>query len=85
MLTTTMQMFEKQAQTHDLLLRLVDGVMDSTSCVTELQRFKTSNQLTDRLEALNPLVTEAWELIRVYERKSQMPGAIFSILRGCRF
>ena len=71
------QMFEKQAQTHDMLLRLVDSVMEATSCVTEVQRFKSSSQLSDRLEALKPLVKEASELVHAYEWKSHMPSAIF--------
>jgi hypothetical protein len=70
-------MLEKQAQTHETLFELVDSVMDATLCVTEVQRFKTSDQLIDRLQELQPLVNSASEFVHMYLAKSSKTGRIF--------
>jgi hypothetical protein len=62
-------MFEKEAEAHDMLLGLVDSVMDVSFCVTEVKRFKTSDQLINRLQELEPMVLDVSRLVHGYQSK----------------
>jgi hypothetical protein len=64
-----MQMFEKEVETHDMLLGLVDSVMDISVCVTDVKRFKTSDQLISRLQELEPMVLDVSKLVHGYQSK----------------
>jgi hypothetical protein len=63
------QALAEQAETRDLLLALVTSVMDACSCVTQIQRFKTSAQLDSYLGKLQPLVDDASDFIVSYRSK----------------
>jgi hypothetical protein len=73
------QMFEKEAEAHDMLLGLVDSVMDVSFCVTEVKRFKTSDQLISRLQELEPMVLDVSKLVHDYQSRSNGMGASTSI------
>jgi hypothetical protein len=67
------QVFAEQAETRDLLLALITSVMDVCSCVTQIQRFKTSAQLEKHLGNLQPLVNDASDFVVNY--RSKLGGA----------
>lgn len=79
------QMFEKQAQTHDAIIRLVDSVMEVSSCVVEVQRFKTSDHLSDGLHGLQLLVNEVSTLVHTLESRSEKPSALGLLIKAHRF
>jgi hypothetical protein len=69
------QAVAEQAETRDMLLSLVGSVMDACSCVTQIQRFKTSTQLDDRLKQLQPLVKDAFDIVDDYQSRLGGTGA----------
>jgi hypothetical protein len=69
------QALAEQAETRDMLLSLVSSVMDACSCVTQIQRFKTSAQLDDRLKQLQPLVKDAFNFVDDYQSRLGGTGA----------
>ena len=76
-------MLEKQEETHDSVLALVESVMATSSCVTEVQRFKTSGQLSDRLKELQPLPNDASDFVNIYHVRSSAKGELLLWLKLC--
>jgi hypothetical protein len=73
-------MLEKEAETRDVLLSLVDSVIDACSCVAEVQRFRTSDMLKARLKELQPFVDDACDSVNVHHSRSGTKGASFIFL-----
>jgi hypothetical protein len=67
-------MFEKEAETRDVLLSLADSTIDACSCVAEVQRFRTSDQLKARLKELQPLVNDACNFVNVHHSRPGTTG-----------
>jgi hypothetical protein len=63
-----------------MLLDLVDSMMYVSSCITEVQRFKTTNQLSSQLRELWPLVSESAEMVSKYHARSGARGTTCSFV-----
>jgi hypothetical protein len=68
----------EQAETREMLLGLIISVKDACACITQIQRFKTSAQLDERLKQLQPLVQGALDFARNYQSTVGGTGATSS-------